>query len=646
LLRYSSFLLVLFIFCFPHPVAAEDFLSSHAKIIRIAGDNHFPPFEYISSSDVYTGFNVDVMNAVSLETGIQIEFHPLPWDEALKQLHEGKVDMIQGMKYSPIRNQIYAFSDPYFTTSQGIFVLKNNEFIHQLTDLKNKSVAIQRGDIASDVVRKVAPTDLRFAENQGEAIRLLLDHKVDAFIGNRVTGQYFLQKMGRAEEVKIVGDSIESTNYAAVVMPNHKDILDIWNKGLKKIEASGTYDKIENKWFGEYIMPYSWDKVVRILRYVFILFVGVVISILWWNISLKRQVKKRTAELEEASQFKQQLLDSAYSSFITLDPQGRVSLINRNALEDLQVSTEIKNKPIWDTPLIQFIPQAQIEECLKRGTTFDHLETTWDHIGKTRYYQYNVFPIPKKDVQIIGVIINFKEITAQKKWLERIQREDRLRSLGQLVSGVAHEIRNPLMSISTYTQLLAKKIDSPSFRDAFVEQVPAEIERLNQVVTDLVDFARPKKAQPVLTNLHALIESIRFLFHPKQKGKNLRVQVDVDSTLYFFGDPGQIKQILINMMMNALDATTVGKTIQLRAYVPAPRQILIEIQDEGPGMPPEIADKVFEPFFTTKVEGVGLGLSICHQLVKENHGFIDFETSPGKGSLFRIYLQAEGWEAG
>jgi ABC-type amino acid transport substrate-binding protein len=85
--QYGLFLLLL-IFCFYSPVHAEDMLSH--RLIRIAGDNHFPPFEYMSSSDVYTGFNVDVMNAVSLEMGIQIEFHPLPWNQALGQLREGK----------------------------------------------------------------------------------------------------------------------------------------------------------------------------------------------------------------------------------------------------------------------------------------------------------------------------------------------------------------------------------------------------------------------------------------------------------------------------------------------------------------------------------------------------------------------------
>jgi signal transduction histidine kinase len=432
--------------------------------------------------------------------------------------------MVQGMKYSDQRASTYLFSDSYFSTSQGIFVRKDDALIHQLRDLEQKVIVVQKGDISSDVVNGIRSVSIVYAENQEEALKLLLSRKVDAFVGNRMTGQYFLQQMNQSDQVKIVGDPIEPTKYSAVVMPDHQQLLTLWNSGLRKIKENGTYSKIESKWFGEYAMPYSWKRletILHILQYSFFAILVLAITFLWWNFSLKKEVKKRTTEY--------------------------------------------------------------------------------------------------------------------KTMLERMNREDRLRSLGQLVAGVAHEIRNPLMSIFTYTQLLPKKYDSPAFRQAFLEQVPAEMERLNQVVSDLVDFSQPRRARPVVIELYKLIESISFLFQQKEKEKRVRLTQDIPEDLHLYADPGQIKQILINLIMNAFDATPAGKVIHLEAFSDQ-EQLVVQLQDQGSGIPKEVADKIFEPFFTTKSDGVGLGLSICHQLVQENQGIIDFDTTPGEGTTFLIRL--------
>ncbi len=213
------FIFLFFSVTFTDRTAAEE---KEYKVIKVAGDNNFPPFEYLSSTGVYTGFNVDVIQAVSLETGLNIEYYPMPWSDALQALREGRVDMVQGMKYSLARSEVYAFTEPYFTSSQGIFVLKDNVSIHTISDLEQRSLVVQKGDIAYDVVGYLNRAKIIQAENQEQAMQLLLDGTVDAFLGNRMTGQYILQKMNRYDEVKIVGTPIEPTDYAMVVMPHHQ----------------------------------------------------------------------------------------------------------------------------------------------------------------------------------------------------------------------------------------------------------------------------------------------------------------------------------------------------------------------------------------------------------------------------------------
>lgn len=642
----------LFFFCCFFPSAAH---SEAQKVIRVAGDNNFPPFEYLSDSGVYTGFNVDIMNAISIETGIRFEYYPMPWNEAVQAMRSGKVDAIQGMKYNQEREEFYDFSAPYFTSSQGIFVLKDNMYIRKIEDLKGRKVAVQKGDVASGLLSKVDRLQLVETNNQQEAVQSLIDGKVDAFIGNRITGQYFLQKNEQQSLIKIVGEPLDTTNYAVAVMPKNKELLTLFNQAISQIKKDGTYEKIEKKWFGEYILP-NTQRLRKTLLYLEIglILTFIVISlILWWNLSLKREVAKRTEQiehvnkdleekmllLEENINFQQQVLNSAYSSLITLNQQGLVSMINVRAMEYLGVDGNVVGKRFQDLPTACFIPEKEIKAALEKKRVFLQKETVWSHYaGKKRHITYSMYPIQTIGGESVGAVLNFFDSTEQKQLERKVAQDDRLRSLGQLVAGIAHEIRNPLTSILTYTQLLPKKFASADFRTFFSEQVTSEITRLNTLINDLLDYARPKKSEPVTFSLNEAMAGIELLLKPKIKEKNLSIVREFAGDIQATADTQQIKQVLVNVILNAIQASNTGGTLIFRAYY---RDVftVVEIEDEGIGISEEDIDKIFEPFYTRKPNGVGLGLSITYQLVKENDGIIETRSEVGKGTVVTICLQ-------
>ncbi|PHD74414.1 histidine kinase [Bacillus sp. AFS043905] len=642
----------LFLFCCFFPSAAH---SEAQKVIRVAGDNNFPPFEYLSDSGVYTGFNVDIMNAISIETGIRFEYYPMPWNEAVQAMRSGKVDAIQGMKYNQEREEFYDFSAPYFTSSQGIFVLKDNMYIRKIEDLKGRKVAVQKGDVASGLLSKVDRLQLVETNNQQEAVQSLIDGKVDAFIGNRITGQYFLQKNEQQSLIKIVGEPLDTTNYAVAVMPKNKELLTLFNQAISQIKKDGTYEKIEKKWFGEYILPNTQRlrKTMLYLEIGLILTFIVISLILWWNLSLKREVAKRTEQiehvnkdleekmllLEENINFQQQVLNSAYSSLITLNQQGLVSMINVRAMEYLGVDGNVVGKRFQDLPTARFIPEKEIKAALEKKRVFLQKETVWSHYaGKKRHITYSMYPIQTIGGESVGAVLNFFDSTEQKQLERKVAQDDRLRSLGQLVAGIAHEIRNPLTSILTYTQLLPKKFASADFRTFFSEQVTSEITRLNTLINDLLDYARPKKSEPVTFSLNEAMAGIELLLKPKIKEKNLSIVREFAGDIQTTADTQQIKQVLVNVILNAIQASNTGGTLIFRAYY---RDVftVVEIEDEGIGISEEDIDKIFEPFYTRKPNGVGLGLSITYQLVKENDGIIETRSEVGKGTVVTICLQ-------
>lgn len=627
------------------------------KVIRIAGDNNFPPFEYFGSSGVFSGFNVDIMNAISIETGMRIEFVPLPWNEALEALRDGQVDAIQGMKYSPARDKVYDFSNPYFLSSQGIFVRKENMHIFELGDLNDRKVSIQKGDIAIDQLRDHRLIKFIETDSQEEAVQLLLDGQVDAFVGNRITGQYFLQRNNQQGQIKIVGDPINPTDYGVAVLPKNAQLLTEINKAISKIKQNGTYDKIERKWFGEYIMPstLNMERLRLYLEWGSGTGLLIVMGILWWNRMLKREVKRRTAQihtinrqleekmtlLEENVQFQQQLLNSTYSFYVTLNQSGKIFLMNSKAVHFLQVKHPLIGMPMNGTILAEFIPESQVDDVLREGSTYLEQEIIWeqqvDGQAKQLVIRYNIFPIFNKAKEITGVIINFQDVTKQKDMDKKLESEHRLRSLGQLILGIAHEIRNPLTSILTYTQLLPTKFDNPKFRDFFAQQVPNEILRLNDLVNDLLEYARPKPPNPSRFRADELMEAVLALCSQKIKEKNIRVTTSLPSELCIVADVNQTKQIWINIVLNAIESMDEQGKLVIRGYSEGQMGV-IEVADNGHGMSPEDKYRIFEPFFSTKANGVGLGLSITYQLLKENGGTIDLTSQLGHGTTMIIRL--------
>lgn len=627
------------------------------KVIRIAGDNNFPPFEYFGSSGVFSGFNVDIMNAISIETGMRIEFVPLPWNEALEALRDGQVDAIQGMKYSPARDKVYDFSNPYFLSSQGIFVRKENMHIFELGDLNGRKVSIQKGDIAIDQLRDHRLIQFIETDSQEEAVQLLLDGQVDAFVGNRITGQYFLQRNNQQGQIKIVGDPINPTDYGVAVLPKNAQLLTEINKAISKIKQNGTYDKIERKWFGEYIMPstLNMERLRLYLEWGSGIGLLIVMGILWWNRMLKKEVKRRTAQihtinrqleekmtlLEENVQFQQQLLNSTYSFYVTLNQSGKIFLMNSKAVHFLQVKHPLIGMPMNGTILAEFIPESQVDDVLREGSTYLEQEIIWeqqvDGQAKQLVIRYNIFPIFNKAKEITGVIINFQDVTKQKDMDKKLESEHRLRSLGQLILGIAHEIRNPLTSILTYTQLLPTKFDNPKFRDFFAQQVPNEILRLNDLVNDLLEYARPKPPNPSRFRADELMEAVLALCSQKIKEKNIRVTTSLPSELCIVADVNQTKQIWINIVLNAIESMDEQGKLDIRGYSEGQMGV-IEVADNGHGMSPEDKYRIFEPFFSTKANGVGLGLSITYQLLKENGGTIDLTSHLGHGTTMIIRL--------
>jgi nitrogen-specific signal transduction histidine kinase len=256
--------------------------------------------------------------------------------------------------------------------------------------------------------------------------------------------------------------------------------------------------------------------------------------------------------------------------------------------------------------------------------------------------------------EMLGALVVLTDITALKRLELQIRRSDRLASLGTLSAGMAHEIKNPLVSIKTFAQLLPERYQDSDFRDTFSNLIGHEIDRIDSLVNQLLRFARP--AKPVLRPMHVhevLEKSLQLIGHRLYQ-KEIKLtrswQADVDTIR---ADADQLEQVFLNFFLNAMDAMKHGGVLSVRTEIHAATEwvaaisgsngdshevLRVTVRDDGEGIRKEDIPHVFDPFFTTKDYGTGLGLSVVHGIIQEHGGQIEVESELRKGTSFHILL--------
>jgi signal transduction histidine kinase len=226
---------------------------------------------------------------------------------------------------------------------------------------------------------------------------------------------------------------------------------------------------------------------------------------------------------------------------------------------------------------------------------------------------------------------------------EIIRRADRLSALGTLAAGIAHEIRNPLVSIQTFFQLAPHRLQDQEFLTEFLRLTSSEVKRITDLISDLLSFARSPTPSMSKVDLNELLEGVVRLLEPQLRTEQITVEKDLDARLQpVNADRDQLKQVFLNIILNAAQAIDGKGTIRISSRAAAHKGesfCQIEIADSGAGIPADLLDDIFNPFFTTKDKGTGLGLAITNQVVSEHDGFISVESEVGKGTRFQINLR-------
>lgn len=247
-------------------------------------------------------------------------------------------------------------------------------------------------------------------------------------------------------------------------------------------------------------------------------------------------------------------------------------------------------------------------------------------------------------VSEVATIIRHKESElAQIKLQEQLRHSDRLATIGKLAAGVAHELNEPLTGILGFAELLKDTDDMPEKAMDDISRIESAALHAREVVRKLLTFARQVPPKQRVVNANSVIREAVSFFEGRCTQQGTRLDVALDETLpNIYADESQIRQVALNLMINALHAVENGGFIRINTRL-CENEILISLEDNGPGIPEDVKDKIFLPFFTTKAvdKGTGIGLSVVDGIVKSHQGRIEVDSQPGRGAIFKVYLPIE-----
>jgi two-component system sensor histidine kinase PilS (NtrC family) len=371
----------------------------------------------------------------------------------------------------------------------------------------------------------------------------------------------------------------------------------------------------------------------------------------------ERLIRKDTALssalrlLKEARLDTSDILQSMNNGLIAFDRSGRVMYFNQAALDIFQID-QMTGMERYDSLLAN--RAGKLVEIIRRELT----ENSSGADEEIEILGRDGFPIPiglttvplyDTDGGRRGMIVNFKDLTEKQKLLEMLRQSDRMAAIGELSAAIAHEIRNPLAAIGNAVELLGEEIEGRQGQvSRLLQVIEKESDRLQRITSEFLKFARIKNPEIVPIELkNAIDEVVLLIGNDPRKTEQVEISNRVGGNQIIYFDPDHLKQLMINIIINSLDALGGQGEIEIgleRKRKTADTFIRLIIADNGPGFPDDVIGSVFEPFFSTKKEGTGLGLALVRKIAVSNHGRVFAKNRKNGGAEIALDIPVNGAE--
>lgn len=423
-------------------------------------------------------------------------------------------------------------------------------------------------------------------------------------------------------------DSVFSRN------TNHRDhkVYEVTKRFLMDDEVVGLYR------LGVSLEDINNVEARMLRRLIIISLILAAITIIVLSIIFTSQnLKSISTEYDKFKTLTSSVLENMSEAVIVLDKESKVTLFNKSAEELFKINSDnvLNNKinSIADGTL-NFL---EIKDSIDIAATF---EKEINLNGEQKYLSFSISQLDDPDTNQIKFTVVIKDLTETKRLEEEAKRNEKLSAMGELASGVAHEIRNPINAIGMIAQRLNKEFTPTSNETEYLDithLLRNEVNRVNKIITQFLSYAKPIEINPKYVDTITYLKEVYRLFEDQAKQKSIKFILQGNEQVTLNIDADLIKQSLMNIIQNAFDATKNDGEVTIK-YFRIKNNLTIEISDNGIGISPDQQKKIFDLYFTTKKDGNGLGLSISQKIIAQHNGLITVASKVNSGTTFKIIL--------
>jgi polar amino acid transport system substrate-binding protein len=634
-------------------------------VLKVAVNPNLPPYQFIDNTKL-VGMHIDIMNELAVRYGFIIEYINIEdTSKCLEALEKGEVNIVLGVMIND--NVKYKAGLTENISHSTICMITNNSKIESMQNKINKlTTTYEDNTVSYSFIHNMKNLKTIVVSDQKRAFNMLASKKAEALIGVKDSILYQMEKANLEDEYTILNNYMGSIEYVMAVNSGDVNLQKKINNGLQQLRISGKYEEIHDKWVNEdkYIIRKLIEKIIYFAVIILSAIAVILIFNLRLNVLLKRQVNEKTKELQKTNkaledqiietrnnnELKNRIVENSPSSIIVFDIEYKITLFNQSACKLIGITELSIGQSVFSIELLKNLLYDKKDRLFLYDSKILNEEITLRNGDDQNIcYRYDIYQLFDPSNNVRGAILAIEDITREIAIKEQTYEREKNKALNQIIAGIAHEIRNPLTTIKTYIELIPVKRDNVKFQSQLTELVPKEVDRVSNLIKNLIDYAKPENSNMEVIAVKELIESSTALICHVLENEKIDLNIDIENGLNIKADKNQLKQVLLNIILNGFESmkNKISNNSEikekLKMHIKAWKSkgvIFIQVIDEGIGMTEYEIKKSIEPFFTTKASGTGLGLYISKQYIEKNGGTIQIES---KKSLYtKILLRFEG----